>query len=176
MTDFRNELAVQVRRRREGKDWSQTELARRWGRSRHSVVRLEKGEIDADLDTMAQLAEVFGLSLAEFVWPIIAPEAAAAEQERAQAQFSHEMGLHWQERRERYLAALNEPQAVWVLQFVNTIAALASQGQMKLVLAMLRAIAGDLVAANALKVSAEHADEASLISARSGLPWAVQSE
>lgn len=171
---MRNRLAQRVRECRKARGWTQEDLADRWGRSRHSVVRLEGGDGDTDLDLLVNLAEVFELTLSEFAWPVIAVEEADGEQERARERFLRELALHWQERRERYLAALSERQAVWVLEWVNTIAAYASQEQMSLVLAMLQTIATRVIPID--EAPGVLMDEASLVSARSRLRWTVQSE
>src|SRR5262249_33482553 len=66
--DYRAELAKLVRKKREAQGWSQDYLGERWGRSRHSALRLEKGEIDTELNTLAELAGVvFGMTLVDFL-------------------------------------------------------------------------------------------------------------
>jgi transcriptional regulator with XRE-family HTH domain len=80
---YRAELAAVVRKKREARGWSQHQLAERWDRSRYSVLRLEKGEVDTDLDTIHELAEVFGESPAEFIWPLFSAEPLEDVETRA---------------------------------------------------------------------------------------------
>lgn len=162
---------------RKARGWTQEKLAERWGgHSRHSVVRLEGGDGDTDLDLLVSLAEVFGLSPAEFAWPVIAVEEAVGEQERARAQFRLEVTQHWRELRERYLTAFNDGPALWVLQYVNTIAANATPEQVSMLLMVLKSVAAQAQGLHPLKVSRSHLDEATTEMTRSGLPLAVQSE
>jgi DNA-binding XRE family transcriptional regulator len=135
---FRAEVARHVRGHRGKRDWSQTELARRWGRSRDSVVRLEKGEKDADLDMLASLAEAFGLSLAEFLWPIIAPDEAEAEVQRARQRWSEDLTRQLEELRQRYLKALDEPTGQALLYVLMRLTASATPDQATLLVAMLQ--------------------------------------
>jgi transcriptional regulator with XRE-family HTH domain len=92
MDDYRRRVVRQVRKLRAEKGWSQEQLAGLWGHSRHTVLRLEQGKGDMDLDVLSSLAETFGRPLVEFLAPILSPErseeivrdAVNAERDRLQ--------------------------------------------------------------------------------------------
>jgi transcriptional regulator with XRE-family HTH domain len=69
---FRDRLARKVRAERAKRRWTQTELAARLGdRVKTRVVRLEQAEAPTTLGQIETLAVAFGMSLVEFLAPVI---------------------------------------------------------------------------------------------------------
>lgn len=74
--DYRQRVTDRVRELRTQGHLSQEQLAAVWGRSRHTVLRLEQGKIAPDLGLLAELAGVFKITLVEFLGPVLLPEKA----------------------------------------------------------------------------------------------------
>jgi transcriptional regulator with XRE-family HTH domain len=71
------ELGGQVRRLRETKSMSQSELARRIGSTQPAVARLEAGGVAPRLETLERIAGALGLELVvEFAGPPSGPRRA----------------------------------------------------------------------------------------------------
>ena len=56
-----------VKALREGRDWSQEELARRMGANRVSIARLETGTRKPSVDMLERLADAFHISLVDLM-------------------------------------------------------------------------------------------------------------
>lgn len=145
--DFRRRVAGRVRKLRDDRGWSQEELGAKWrGRSRYSVTRLENGK-DAgpapnlDLNLLSELAAAFDMSLSEFIWPIVEPEATVQAVREERARFVRQVRERFDQMREEYLAGLNSADAELVLSSVGQLSANASREQLGMVVAMLDATA-----------------------------------
>jgi transcriptional regulator with XRE-family HTH domain len=64
---LRVQLGKRIQLLRESKGWSQDVFAHLVGMGRAYPHRIEKGKVDVQFTTLARMAHIFGLSLAELV-------------------------------------------------------------------------------------------------------------
>ncbi len=120
-------MTDRVRGLRTTRGWSQEQLAARWGRSRHTVLRLEQGKLAPELGLLADLVGIFGITLDEFLWPVLRPGQAAEAEQEAGERFHAAALAATEAHRQRYLAGLDHDQALRVIDAVGRLAREAPQ-------------------------------------------------
>jgi transcriptional regulator with XRE-family HTH domain len=118
-TDYRHQVAVRVREQRGRLGWSQEQLAARWGRSRHTVLRLERNDLQPELGLLEGLAGVFGMTLVEFLAPVLQVEDREVLVEEAHKQARLGVAIRTNALLEREGALLDRPH---VRSLVHTVA------------------------------------------------------
>ena len=61
-----------IKRLREGKHWSQEEMAQKLNMSKNGYAKIERGETSASLGRLEQVAAVFGIGLCELLADVAA--------------------------------------------------------------------------------------------------------
>jgi transcriptional regulator with XRE-family HTH domain len=67
MKTLETEIGERIRVRREKKEWLQRELAKEAGLPVRTVGRIERGEVDMRLSTLAKIARALGATLTDLV-------------------------------------------------------------------------------------------------------------
>jgi len=67
ITSIHRKVGSHIRTLREGKSWLQRELAKKAGLPLRTIGRIERGEVDVRLSTIAKIAHSLGVSLKDLV-------------------------------------------------------------------------------------------------------------
>jgi transcriptional regulator with XRE-family HTH domain len=101
---------------------SRADLARRWGKSKSVVTRLEKGDLlPTTLGNLDSLAAALDMELGAFVWPLVQPKDAEGAAKRASAQSARLMVTTHNALARKYLNALNHDTQQRLLRVVGQL-------------------------------------------------------
>lgn len=64
------DLSLNIRRLREARGWSMSELARRLGTKHPTIWRWERPVTSMSLNSLSELADIFGVSMRELLSPL----------------------------------------------------------------------------------------------------------
>ncbi len=118
---------------------SRADLARRWGKSKSVVTRLETGDLPTTLSNLDSLAAALDMELGAFVWPLVQPKDAEGAAKRASALAMRLMVATHSTLVRRYLAALNYDTSQRVLRLVGRLG-MTAPGDLVLFADMLEAL------------------------------------
>jgi transcriptional regulator with XRE-family HTH domain len=73
MVDLKDMVAINIRRQRNARRWTQEELAERVGLSARYVGQVERGQASMTITVLGRFADAFAIEAAELVRPIDTP-------------------------------------------------------------------------------------------------------